>query len=106
MATRVLWQNAPAGTTLTDVYTAPAGNGVVVSTITVCNRNATASTFRLSIAPAAAADANSQYVYYDQVIDANETFACTFGITLAPTDVVRFKQPATGLTCQGFGVES
>lgn len=102
----MLWQNSPANTNLTDVYTTPSGNGVVVSTITVANRNATPSTFRLSIAIAGAADTNSQYLYYDQVIDSNETFACTFGITLAPTDVVRFKQAATGLTCQGFGVET
>ena len=47
---KVLAQSAPAATTLTDVYTTPSLTSTTVSTLTVCNRGATAATFRISVA--------------------------------------------------------
>lgn len=102
---KVLWQNAPAGTTLTKVYTVPGLTNTLVSSIAICNRSPTPTNFRLSLRVAGAADDNKQYLYYDQAIDSNETFIATIGVTLGAADEVWFLQTAATLACQGFGVE-
>lgn len=82
-------QSKPSATTLTDLYTVPAVTSAMCSTITVCNQSATPTSFRISIAPGGAADATSQYIYYDVAIPGNDTFASTLGFPLATTDKVR-----------------
>jgi hypothetical protein len=102
---KVLGQSKPSATTLTDLYTVPAATSTTVSTITVCNQSSTATSFRISIAPAGAADATSQYIYYDVAIAGNDTFACTVGFTLATTDKIRVYNTLATLSFSVFGVE-
>lgn len=102
---KILGSAALAATTLTTVYTVPASKMTTVSTITVCNRAATAATFRISVAAAAAADTAGQYLYYDQAIDGNSTFTITIGITLATTDVIRAYASTANIQVNVFGVE-
>src|SRR3990172_8387069 len=97
---KILGQSAPAATTLTDLYTVPAATSVASSTITVCNRGGTATTFRISVAIGGAADATSQYLFYDNNLDANVSFAATIGTTLAATDKVRVYAGNGDLTFQ------
>ena len=104
-AMKVLGQSAPSATSLTDLYTVPASTEAVGSTIVVCNRSGTATTFRVSVAPGGAADTNSQYLYYDVDILGNDTFAATIGITLATTDKVRVYATAATLSFSLFGTE-
>ena len=85
----IIAQSAPGATTSTDLYTVPALTSVVASSIIVCNRGATNTTFRISLAPLGAVIGNSQYLYYDVPLSKNNTFIATIGITLATTDVVR-----------------
>ncbi len=102
---KVLGQATLAATTLTDVYTVPAARSATVSTIQVCNRGATAGTFRLSVAIAGAADTPAQYIYYDQALDANSSFSITVGITLATTDKIRAFASSANFSINIFGVE-
>lgn len=102
---KVLAQSAPAATTLTDVYTVPSLTSATVSTITVCNRSATATTFRLSVAVAGAVDAVQQYIYYDQTIDGNSTFGITIGMTLGAADKIRVYVGSATISVNVFGVE-
>ena len=102
---KILGQSAPSATTLTDLYTVPASTQTVVSSITVCNRGATRTSFRVSTAIAGAADANSQYIYYDVPIDANDTFIATVGITLNTTDKIRVYAGNANLTFHAYGTE-
>ena len=99
--------DSPDTTTLTDIYTVPALTTATVSTVTVCNRGSTAATFRLSAAINGAVDTLSQYLYYDQVIDGNSTFAVTLGITLGAGDKLRFYAASnnTNLSVNVFGIE-
>jgi hypothetical protein len=101
---KVLGQSNPAATTLTDVYTVPGATSTTVSTVTVCNQGI-AGTFRLSVAIAGAADTPAQYIYHDLSIPPDETFACTFGITLATTDVLRAWCSHANMSVNVFGVE-
>lgn len=102
---KVLGQSAPSATTLTDLYTVPASTKVAVSSLVVCNRSAAPVTFRASVAPAGAADATSQYLYYDVLLAPNDTFVATIGITLAATDKVRVYGSTANLSFSLFGVE-
>lgn len=103
---KVLSQTAPSATTLTDSYTVPALTSTAVSSLVVCNRSATATSFRISIAPAGAADATSQYIYYDVAIPGNDTFIATVGITLAATDVIRVYATLATLTFSFYGTQN
>ena len=103
---KVLGQSAPLATTLTDLYTVPASTATVCSSIVVCNRSGTATSFRVSVAEAGALDANEQYLYYDVTIAGNDTFIATIGLTLAATDVVRCYATDASLTFNLFGQEN
>ncbi len=102
---KVLDQTVPSAATLTDGYTVPAATSAVASTITVVNRSAVATAFRISVAIAGAADTVAQYLYYDMPIDGNDSFAATIGITLAATDVVRVYATLATLSFSLFGTE-
>jgi len=104
-ALKILGQSTPAATTSTDLYTVPASRSTTVSTLVVCNRSATAATFRVSAAIAGAVLANQQYIYYDQPIEGNSSFVITIGMTLATTDKIRVYASTADLSFNLFGVE-
>jgi len=80
---KVLAQAIPNAVTLTDLYTVLASTATVISSVAVCNQSGTAAKFRLSVAVAGAADTPKQYLYYDVIVQPNDTFVATIGITLA-----------------------
>lgn len=102
---KTLGQSAPAAATLTTLYTVPANTQTSCSSFTVCNRSATPTSFRMSVAIAGAADAVAQYVYFDTPIDGNDTFIATIGASLGPADVVRVYATLATLSFNLFGVE-
>lgn len=101
---KVLAQVNPSAAALTTGYTVPALTSAVVSTIVVTNRSV-ATAFRISVAVAALADTNKQYIAYDVPIAANETITFTLGISLATTDVIRVYATLATLSFNIFGVE-
>lgn len=102
---KVLGQVAPSATTNTTLDTVPSATQVVISTIVVCNRAATAATFRIAVRPAGATLANEHYIVYDSTIAANDIVALTMGITLAATDVVTVYASTANLSFSAFGSE-
>lgn len=102
---KVLAQNFPAAATLTDMYTCASALGAVLSSITVCNQSGVATTFRVSIAVAGAADATKQYLYFDVTLAGNDTFIATVGLTVANTDVVRVRATLNTISFMLFGTE-
>lgn len=102
---KVLAQSAPSATTNTDVYTVGAGKQAIISTITICNRSATAATYRIALRPDGAAIANSHYIAYDVALAANDTTALTLGITCDASDVVTVYASTADLSFGVFGTE-
>ena len=102
---KVLGQNAPSATTATTLYTVPASTSTVVSTITVCNINASAITYRISVRPAAAVHTNAMYIAYDVSLPANATDTLTLGLTLATTDVITVYASTTAVGFNAYGSE-
>jgi hypothetical protein len=104
-AYKVLGQSAPSATTATDLYTVPSATETVVSTIFVCNRGSTAATYRVSIRPNGATQANEHYIAFDALLLANDSIAITVGCTLDATDVVTVYASTANLSFNAFGSE-
>jgi hypothetical protein len=103
---KVLGQSNPSATTLSTLYTVPAATSAVGSSIVICNRSATASSFRVAVRPAGAAIADEHYIYYDVAIAGNDTFIATIGVTLATTDVVSVYATLATLSFNLYGQEN
>lgn len=102
---KVLAQNAPSATTRTSIYTASTAGGSVISSLVVCNRTSTATTFRVQICIANAADNNMQYLYYDIPIGGNDSFAAVLGLTMANTDQLYVYAGNANLSFTLYGIE-
>ena len=102
---KVLGQSAPAATTPANVYTVPSATSAVVSTIVIANRAATAGSFRLSVRPAGATQANEHYLAYDVPIAANDSTTLTLGITVDATDVITVYASSADMSFNVFGSE-
>lgn len=102
---KVLGQSAPSATTDTTLYTVPAATQAVVSTITVCNRAATAATYRIAVRPTGASIANQHYIAFDLNLNPNATDTYTIGVTLNATDVVTVRASSANLSFSAFGSE-
>lgn len=102
---KVLGQALPAAATLTDLYVVPAAASASCSSVIVCNQVATATSFRIAVAKAGAANASAQYVYFDLPLAASDTFIATIGMTLAATDVVRVYSASGSVSFNLFGAE-
>jgi hypothetical protein len=104
-ALKILGQVAPSATTESALYTVPTGKSAIVNTFTVCNRSATAATFRLSFDQGGGGTANKDYVYYDLAIAGNDNFTATVGYTLAAGDVMYVYASTGNLSFSAFGLE-
>lgn len=104
-AYKVLGQVAPSATTNTTLDTVPSATQAVVSTIAVCNRAATAATYRIAVRPAGATLANEHYIAYDAPLAANDSTFITIGITLGATDVITVYASSANLSFSAFGSE-
>jgi len=102
---KVLGQLNPATTTLTTLYTVPAGASTVASTLNICNQAATAASFRIAVRPAGATIAAQHYLAYDTAIPANDSISLTLGITLAATDIISVYASTGNLSFALFGSE-
>lgn len=104
-AYKVLGQQAPGATTATTLYTVPSSTEAIISTIIVANRANTAATYRISIRPNGASQANEHYIAYDVAIGANDSTTLTLGITLGDTDVITVYGSSANLSFNAFGAE-
>jgi hypothetical protein len=102
---KVLGQSAPSATTATDAYTVPSLKYAVVSTITICNRATGAATYRVSIRPNGASQADQHYIAYDASVPANDTIALTLGLTADASDVFTVYASTANLSFGIFGSE-
>ena len=102
---KVLAQAATSATTNTDLLTVGSAKEVVISTLVVCNRGATATTFRIAVRPNGAAIANSHYIAYDVTVAANDSTNLTLGITMDASDVLTVYAGNANLTFAAFGSE-
>lgn len=104
-AYKILGQVSPSSTTETVLYTVPGSTAAVASSIIICNRAGTTSTFRVSVSKAGATTSNKDYIYYGLMIGGNDTFIATIGVTLSSSDVVRVYSSTANLSFSLYGSE-
>lgn len=93
-----------AATTNTGVYTVPSGRKAT-STVSLCNRSASAITVRLALIDGAiGAVADEDYLEYGAVIPAGGVLERS-GITLTATHTLGVYASATGISAVAYGVE-
>ena len=102
---KVLGQSAPSATTATNLYTVPSDTEAVISTITVANRGSSGATYRISIRPNGATQANEHYIAYDASLPANDTIALTLGLTMDAADVMTVYASSASVSFGLFGSE-
>lgn len=102
---KILGQVSPSATTETDLYTVPAATSTVCSSLSICNRGTTSTTFRVSVSQSGGATANKDYLYYDVTLAGNDTFIATVGITMTATDKIRVYAGNSSLSFQVWGTE-
>lgn len=102
---KVLGQVEPSATTATTLYTVPSATDTVVSTITVCNKAASAGTFRVAVRPAGETLADKHYIVYDASCASYDTITLTLGLTLDATDVLTVYASSADFSFNAFGSE-
>jgi hypothetical protein len=103
MATGKLAAQNMAAATYTQIYTCPAGNFAVV-TVSMCNRNATPATFRLTVSDTFP-PGNSDYLEFDTQVLANGVLERT-GIVLAAGQIISARSSATNVSTIVYGIET
>lgn len=95
--------------TNTALYTVPAGKYATVSKIAVCNRGASARTFRVAhVDGAIAVVADEDYIVHDMAIAANTTEyvpSGTGGIAMEAADTILVRANHADVNFQAWGVE-
>lgn len=104
-AYKILGQVADASANDVELYLVPASTEAIVSSITVCNREAAANTFRIATKTDNSAVANTDYIAYDTSIAANDTVTLTLGITLETGAEISVGASDGNVTFQAFGTE-
>lgn len=102
---KVLGQASPLTGNTADLYTVPSSREAVVSTITVANRAAAGTTYRVAVRPNGALLTNTHYIAFDVALDRNSTQALTFGLTLDAGDVITVYANSSDVTFSAFGTE-
>ena len=102
---KILGQLAPSASTYGTLYTVPSSKSAVISSITICNTNATDKSVRVHIVASGGSEGFGNVLYYDLEVPRNETLCTTQGITLATGDFVRVWASATNVCFQIFGSE-
>jgi hypothetical protein len=104
-AYKVLGQLSPTANTLSNVYTVPASNSAVISTITICNQTASNASYSIAVAPASATDNVKHYLIRGGVVPAADSIGVTLGITVGATDQVRAIASLANVSFNVFGSE-
>ncbi len=104
-AYKVLGQSNPSATTATTLYTCPSATEAVISTIVVCNQDASDATYRISVRPDGATLAAQHYLAYDVTVGASDSTTLTLGITLDASDVLEVYASTATLSFNAFGSE-
>lgn len=102
---KILGQGMPTANTYFDLYTVPASNSAVTSTLNVCNTTASNVTFRILVRPQGAVANVSQAIVFDAALPAQDAIGLTLGMTLGATDKVTVYSWHGNVAFSLFGTE-
>lgn len=103
---KVLGQLKPGANTLADVYTVPASNSAVLSSITVCNQTAVNASYSIAIAPNGESANDKHFIVRGGVVPQADSIGIVLGLTMDAADVVRCNTNTLGVSFSIFGSET
>lgn len=90
----------------TTLYTVGVGKQTVVSSISICNKNTSAATIRVSHIPAGQSVGNAYYILYDRVIDVKPAnLSIQLGIAMAAGDILSVYSTVANVNFIAWGDE-
>ena len=107
-AYKILGQNNPAANVLTTLYTVPAGNSAIISSITIANldeNSANGAAFRIAANVSGVAVANANYLSYGVNVPGRDAITLTLGITLNAGSIVSVNANSSLVSFAAFGTE-
>lgn len=105
---KILGQKNPGASVLTNVYTVPAGNSAVVSSIVLTNTSGSAGggvAARVAANASGVAVTAANYLAYDVNIPGCDTVTLTLGVTLNAGSQLSVYSNSTSLAISVFGTE-
>lgn len=103
---KVLGQAFPTTTAETTLYTTPALTQTIAATLMITNQTSAPQSFSVAVKPGGGAVASKNYIYFNVVVNGNDTLDLTTALTLATTDVISvFCTAGSTLSFNLFGTE-
>lgn len=104
---KILGQANPNANTLTNIYTVPASNSAVVSTVSFCNSSLTANSFITMYAVKSGEQPSANNIITNQaILPLRDTLIFTLGMTLAANDRIVANSTLGTVGATVFGSES
>ena len=107
-AYKILGQRNPTANVLTTLYTVPADNSAIISSITIANLDenaANGAAFRIAANVSGVAVANANYLSYGVNVPGRDAITMTLGITLNAGSIVSVNANSSLLAFAAFGTE-
>ena len=107
-AYKILGQISPSANVLTTLYSVPAGNSAIISSITIANLDENAANggaFRIAANNSGVAVANANYLSYGVNVPGRDAITLTLGITLNAGSIVSVNANSSLLAFAAFGTE-
>jgi hypothetical protein len=107
-AYKILGQLSPSANVLTTLYTVPATNSAIISSITIANLDESAANgaaFRIAANTSGSATANGNYLAYGINVPGRDAITLTLGITLAAGSQISVNANSSLLAFSAFGTE-
>jgi len=101
----ILGQKNPASNTLTNLYTVPAGNSAVISSINIANLDANAAAFSIAANISGVATSNTNFLAWRISIPGNDSIALSLGVTLNASSQLSVNANTSTVTFSAFGTE-
>ena len=105
---KILGQQSSTANILTNLYTVPAGNSAIISSITIANLDestANGAAFRIAANASGSATANANYLAYGINVPGRDAITLTLGITLAAGSQISVNANSALLAFSAFGTE-
>ena len=104
---KILGQSKPSAQTEVIVYTVPATNSAVISTITVANMSSEInSKYKLAVVPSGRASADdNNFIAHNTTVLFDDAIGLTLGVTLSANDSIRANVEHANLAINVFGSE-
>ena len=102
---KILGQLNPSANTISTVYTVPASNSAVISTVVICNQAVNSAAFSLAVVASGDSPAAKNFLNFQTPVPGNDSITVTIGITMAAGDTIRANVTSSNVSVGVFGSE-